>query len=292
MKRVMVLTALVLSSCLLVIGQTQNWSEVEKVFEKKGTVKGDAFKIAFPRTDVHVTVDSVTIESGLALTSWIGFKQMNDHSMMMGDLVLLEHEVDPVLKKLVASGIEVTALHNHLLGESPKVMYLHFGGSGDATQLAQKMKEVLSRTGTPIGPQPLQRAEQVVEIDWSTVETQLGHTGQHKGPLIQFSIPRAETITEHGAEIPALLGMATAINIQKAGEKAATTGDFVLLADEVNPVVKALTEHGIAVTAIHNHMLYDSPRLFMVHFWGYDQPENLARGLKAALDKTNSTLKK
>ena len=140
-----------------------------------------------------------------------------------------------------------------------------------------------------ISPPPSSSPE--TQIDWSKIESILSRTGQHKGNLLQLSVPRAETITENGMNVPPSMGMATAINFQMVGENAATTGDFVLLASEVNPVVKALTEHGIAVTAIHNHMLLESPRLFFLHFWGFDNAEKLARGLKAGLDKTNSARK-
>jgi hypothetical protein len=188
---------------------------------------------------------------------------------------------------LVAKGIEVTALHNHILNESPTVMYLHFSGSGAPAKLAKAMRSALSQTGTPMEGQPA-RSSEVSVIDWSKVEAIFNNTGQKKGSLIQFSFPRKETITEQGMDISPFMGMATGINIQAVGSKAATTGDFVLLADEVNPVVKAFISNNIAVTAIHSHMLHESPRLFFLHFWGYDAPENLARGLKAALDKTNS----
>ena len=208
----------------------------------------------------------------------------------MGDLVLIEEEVIPVMSKLIASGVEVTGLHNHLAGESPRVMYMHFYGQDEPTKLAETMKSALSLTGTPIASSPQAQSE-TTQIDWSKVESILGKAGKRKGNLLQFSIPRAETITENGMNIPPSMGVANAINFQMVGEKAATTGDFVLLASEVNPVVKALTEHNIAVTAIHNHMLTESPRLFFLHFWGVDEPKKLARGLKAALDKTNSAKK-
>lgn len=266
--------------------QGSDWTEIEKVFERKGTVQGDVFKIAFPRADLKVKVGEVLIEPALALTSWIAFKQMEKQAMIMGDLVLLDHEIAPVTAKLVASGIEITALHNHIVGESPHVMYLHFGGHGDSKTLAEKMKALLALTGTPMTLPPATAT--ATALDWSKVEAMLGYTSQRKGNVLQFGIPRAEKIMENGMEVPPFMGMATAINLQMTGKKTATTGDFVLLASEVNPVVKALTENGIAVTALHNHMLFESPRLFFLHFWGFDAPEKLAAGLKAALDKTNS----
>jgi len=184
--------------------------------------------------------------------------------MIMGDLVLLDREIAPVTARLVASGIEVTALHNHIVNESPSVMYMHFGGYGDAKALAEKMKAALALTGTPVTPPPATAT--ATELDWSKVEATLGWSGQRKGNVLQLGIPRVEKIIENGMEVPPFMGMATAINLQMVEEKAATTGDFVLLANEVNPVVKALTENGIAVTALHNHMLFESPRLFFLHF--------------------------
>lgn len=270
----------------LVFAEQQGWQEVETAFGRKGTVQEDMLKITLPRTDLAVKVGEVAVEPGLALTSWLGFKGTGKNAMMMGDLVLLEGEVAPVMSQLIAQGIEVTALHNHILNESPRVMYLHFSGNGDPAKLAETMRSSLSLTGTPMGEQQA-ATTQAAAIDWTKVETILAKTGQKKGNLFQVSFPRKETIKEHGMEVPSLLGMASPINIQAVGNRAATTGDFVLLADEVNPVVKALVSHNITVTAIHSHMLHESPRLFFLHFWGYDEPEKIASGLKAALDETN-----
>lgn len=279
-----------LSFFTIASAQTPNWQAVEKVFGRKGAVQGDVFKITFPRSDLRVKIGEVSIEPGLALTSWVAFKPMGSQTMMMGDLVLLEGEVIPVMSRLVASGVEVTGLHNHLAGESPKVMYMHYHGQGEPTKLAETMKAAITLTKTPLTPTQPQQSPSTV--DWKKVESVLGWTGQHKGNLLQISIPRAETITENGMDVPPSMGVATSINIQMVGDKAATTGDFVLLGSEVNPVIKALTEHGIAVTAIHNHMLTDSPRLFFLHFWAVDDTEQLVKGLKAALDKTNSAKQK
>ena len=248
------------------------------------------FKISFPRSDLKVNVGDVLVDPGLALTSWIALKNDADHTMMMGDLVLLDSEIPPVIAALVANGLEVSALHNHIAGESPSVKYLHFGGRGSAMALAQAMMAVLSVTKTPLAPP--QAPKNPTNYDWSTVDSILGRAGVRKGNVLQFGIPRTEMITEGGMEIPPFMGMATALNFQLVGERAATTGDFVLLAGEVNPVVRALTENGIAVTAIHSHMLFDSPRLFFLHFWGVDRPEKLARSLKTALDQTNSEKRK
>jgi len=287
MKRMILVAAMLVSFVSNVTAQTKDWQGVETALGRKGTVQEDMLKVTFPRSDLKVTVGEVPVEPGLALTSWIGFKGTEKNAVMMGDLVLLEKEVSPVMAQLAAKGIEVTALHNHLLNESPTVKYLHFSGNGDPRKLAEGMRTALSLTGTPMEVQQ-PAATRTTAVVWTKVEAIFGKTGQKKGNLLQLGFPRQEKIKEHGMEVPPYMGMATGINMQAVGDKAATTGDFVLLGDEVNPVVQALTSHNIAVTAIHSHMLYESPRLFFLHFWGYDEPEKLAGGLKAALDKTNS----
>jgi hypothetical protein len=242
------------------------------------------YKVTFPRSDLSVKVGEVPVEPGLALTSWIGFRKMGKQAMMMGDMVLLESEVAPVTAKLVAEGIKLTALHNHLIGASPAVFYLHFNGEGSPEKLANSMRSALAVTGTPMTP-PV--AETTPPADWAKVEAIFGKTGQKKGSLLQLGFPRKEKIKEKGMEVPPYLGMANSVNLQMVGNKAATTGDFVLIGSEVNLVVKELVDHGLTVTAIHSHMLFESPRLFFLHFWGYDEPEKLAMGLKATLGKIN-----
>ncbi len=294
MKKISLILACILSS-YMTFAQQNDWTAVEQVFGKKGSVQDGVFKITFPRFDLKVKIGDFPVEPGLALTSWIGFMKsgadmvsmnMDNNSVMMGDLVLLDKEVSPVITKLVLLNLEVTALHNHIVEESPNIKYVHFSGKGDAVKIAESIKSVISITGTPLIP-PLTQ-NNLVSPDWSKVEAVLGTKGKHNGILLQYGFPRQEKLTEGGMEMPPFMGMATGINFQMDGTRAGITGDFVLLAEEVNPVVKALTEHGIAVTAIHNHMLYDNPRLFMLHFWAVDDPERLAKGLKAALDKTNS----
>ncbi|SRR6266568_6716548 len=287
MKRAFLLFALVLWNITSVYAQPTGWDGVEKVLGRKGTVQGEMYKITFPRSDLSVKVGEVVVEPGLALTSWIGFKGMGQQAMMMGDLVLLENEVAPVTAKLVENGISLTAIHNHLIRSTPFVMYLHFSGEGNPEKLAGAMRSAIAVTNTPLDT-PTPSVSPAPAVDWTKVEAILGKTGSKKGNLLQVGFPRKEKIIEKGMEVPSYLGMATGINLQMVGSMAATTGDFVLLADEVNPVVKALVTHGITVTAIHSHMLYESPRFFFLHFWGYDQPEKLASGLKAALDMTNS----
>ncbi len=256
------------------------------VFGKKGTVTGNVYKITYPRSDVKVKVGDFSVAPGLALGSWVGIIKMGNDAMMMGDLVLLDSEVPKVISKLMEENLEITAIHNHLINETPAIKYIHYHGNGDPVKLAQEIKSVLEVTATPLAPPAAQTQTQ--NVDWSKVTAILGTTGKQNGMLLQYTFPRNEKTMESGMEMPAAMGMGTAINFQMNGNRAAITGDFVLLADEVNPVIKALTENGIMPTAIHSHMLHDEPRLFMMHFWAVDDPEKLAKGLKAALDKTNS----
>lgn len=287
MKQVLVILLLTFGSGIH--AQQDDWSAVEKVFDRKGTIQNGIIKITFPRTDLKVMVGGFNVEPGLALTSWAAFMRMGDKTTVMGDMVLLDKEVGPVVSRIVASGLQVTAIHNHLIGETPAVKYLHFSGSGKDSELAIALKSVLAETATPVSQ--AHPETQMNQADWSKVEAILGE-GKANGNVLQYGIPRKEKTTDSGMEVPPFMGTAIGINFQMSGDKAATAGDFVLLADEVNPVVKALTQNGITVTAIHNHMLYDEPRLFMLHFWAVDNPEKLARGIKAAIDKTNSVVLK
>jgi len=275
--------------CIAGFSQAQiDSTGLNNIFGKKGTVQGMVYRITYPRTDLKVTVLDFKVSPGLALTSWVGILFMGTESMMMGDLVMLDSEESAVVAKLVSSGLFITAIHNHLTNEQPAIKYIHFSGSGDPLKLAASIKSVLAITGTPLTAPG--SAQSTSPTDWSKVEAILGKSGKHNGMLLQYSFARKEKLSDAGMEMPAAMGMATGINLQVDGNIAATTGDFVLLADEVNPVIKALTENGIVVTAVHNHMLFDDPRLFMMHFWAVGDPEKIALGLKAALDKINSKM--
>ncbi|HEU5051879.1 MAG TPA: DUF1259 domain-containing protein [Hanamia sp.] len=260
-------------------------SNLNSVFGKKGMVSGNVYKVAFPRTDLNVKVRDFKVAPGFALGSWVGIIQTGNNAMMMGDLVLLDIEVPKVINKLVQEGLQITAIHNHLINEKPAIKYIHYHGEGNAVDLARKIKAVLEVTGTPLKA-PSQNAKPM-NVDWSKVTDVLGTNGKKSGEILQYSFPRNEKLTVGGMEMPPSMGMATGINFQMEGNRAAITGDFVLVADEVNPVVKALTQNGITPTAIHNHMLNDNPHLFMMHFWAVGDPGKLANGLKEALEKTN-----
>src|SRR5215510_10296228 len=266
-----------------------DWKAVEQALGRSGAMQpGDVYKFSMPRGDLHVTAKGVEIKPALALGSWAAFKKMGSQAMVMGDLVLAEDEVSPVILKLQQGGIEQTALHNHILNESPRVMYMHIGGHGDPVKLAEAISAALKLTKTPPPSAPGGVQSQDLGIDTKQIEQTLGHSGKVNGGVFQVSVPRAEKITEAGMEVPPSMGVATAINFQPTGAgRAAITGDFVMIASEVNPVIRALRENGIEVTALHNHMLNDEPRLFFMHFWAVNDVEKLARGLRAALDKVN-----
>jgi len=265
------------------------WQAVEQAIGRAGQVQTDgAYKLAFPRGDLKVSVADVELKPALALGGWVAFSKPGADSMVMGDLVLVEDEVAPVMSSLEANGIQVTALHNHVLHESPRVMYMHIGGHGDAVKLATAVKGALALTKVP-APKPPASATQDIGIDTAGIEQALGRSGKVNGGVFQVGVPRAESITEGGMKVPNSMGLSTALNFQPTGGgKAAITGDFVLIGTEVNPVIQALQSNGITVTALHSHMLDEQPRLFFMHFWANDDAVKLAKGLRAALDKTNS----
>jgi Domain of Unknown Function (DUF1259) len=266
-----------------------DWSKVDQAMGKPGTDQpGGVHKYGLPRSDLKITVDGVAIKPTLALGSWIGFLPMGDGAMFMGDLVLTETEIEPVMKRLIDDGIEITAIHNHLLRTSPAVFYMHVGGQGDPVKLAQTLHAGLALSQTPFASPAPAAAPPTIGLDTAALDSALQAKGTINGGVYQFNIPRAEAISEGGMTIPPSMGTAIAINFQPTGGgKAAITGDFVLLGKEVNPVLKAMRGNGIEVTALHSHMIDDSPHLFFMHFWANDDVTKLVQGLRAALDKTN-----
>jgi uncharacterized protein DUF1259 len=270
--------------------QAPDWKAVDTALGRTGQDQPDGtHKFAMPRSDLKVTVEGLQVKPGLALGSWTAFRMMGSDAEVMGDLVLTEDEVPAVMQKLIASGIEITALHNHLLQESPHIMYMHIHGRGPAAKLAAGVHDALSATKTPApSPAPAGAAPEL-GFDAKQVDAILGHAGKNNNGIYQVAVPRAEKITESNMPIPNSMGLATALNFQPTGGgKAAITGDFVLIGKEVNPVIKALRSGGVAVTAVHSHMLDEQPRLFFMHFWANDDALKLAKTLRAALDRTNS----
>ena len=266
-----------------------DWSPVDAAFGKKGTaMPGGVYRVTFPRTDLQVALDGTTLKPGFALGTHVEFLPMGGQAMLMGDLVLLEPEISPVMKTLEEGGVQITAVHNHLLREQPKVMYMHIGGSGDPGKLAATIKAALAQSKTPLAPPSAAAPPPAIDFDTAAVDAALGAKGNNNGGVYQFGIPRAEPIKEMGMELPPAMGVAHGINFQPlGGGKAAITGDFVLADKEVNPVLQTLRANGIEVTALHSHMLDDQPHMLFMHFWAQDDAVKLAKALGAALGKSS-----
>ncbi len=266
------------------------WAATEHALGRAGQLQPDgAMKFSFPRSDLTVSVGDVKLKPALALGGWLAFKQTAPgRAMAMGDLVLTEDEVGPVMAALAAGGVNVTALHNHLFGESPKLLYMHVDGEGDPAEIAATVHGALEHTKTPMAA-PAAAAPAPIDLDTAAVARALGRHGKVNGGVYQVGVPRAQPVREHGVEVPASMGLATSINFQPTGTgRAAITGDFVLTTSEVVPVERALREHGIQVTALHSHMLGEEPRLYFMHYWAEENAVKLAEGLRSALSHTQS----
>jgi len=271
--------------------QEIDWQKVDDAMGRKpAVVSGDVHRYGFPRSDLSVTLDGASIKPALALGGWVAFKGMSsgNQAMVMGDLVLLETEIKPVMTKLVEGGLDITAVHNHLLRANPATFYMHVGGHGDPAKMAVAIRTALSESKTPLAPPTPPAAAPAIGLDTVQLDQIIGGKGQANGGVYQFAVVRRDAVTENAMTLAPAgpLGLATGIGFQPTGNgKAAITGDFVLTADEVNPVIRALRDNGIEVTALHSHMLDEQPRLYFMHFWANDDAIKLAKGLRAALDK-------
>ncbi|HET7209006.1 MAG TPA: DUF1259 domain-containing protein [Terriglobales bacterium] len=283
--RCLVLGGVLLLVPLAVRSQGLDTSAIDQALGRSGQKAGEVYRVGFPRTDLHVTVHGVSVKAGLALGSWAAFSGTDENASVMGDLVLLDSEVNPVMEKLRSAGFEITAVHNHLLGETPHVMYMHYMGHGGAAQIAASLKAALAVSKTPLEKPAAPAPEPATPPEWvKAVNDTIGRQGAFKGGVLSFGLARSGEITESGMPLASPQGVAESINFQEAGAgKVATTGDFVLTADEVNPVISALEEHHISITALHSHLLTEQPRLFFMHFWAADNTASVAAGIKAAL---------
>src|SRR6201988_3974651 len=291
LKLWLVVSILAASFTTVAAAQEIDWKKVDDTFERKPVVSGDVHRYGFPRTDLTVTLDGVTINPALALGGWVAFKPMHGEAMVMGDLVLLETEVNPVMLKMIKGGLEITAVHNHLLRASPATFYMHVGGHGDPARMAAAIHDALAVSKTRLSMPAAAAPPPAVDLDTAQLDQIMGAKGQANGGVYQFNVPRRDPVSMDGMAMtpPAPLGAAIGINFQPTGGgKAAITGDFVLTNDEVNPVIRALRGNGIDVTAGHSHMLDEQARLFFLHFWAVDDAMKLAKGLRDALDKTAS----
>ena len=267
-----------------------DWGKIDSTLGRSAAVAGEIHRYGFPRTDLQVTLDGVTIRPAFALGGWIAFEPMRDMAMVMGDLVLLQSEVNPVMAKLLEGGLEVTAIHNHLLRSEPLTFYMHVGGHGAPAKMAETIRNALAVSKTPLALPAAAAAPPAIDLDTAQLDQIIGAKGAANGGVYQFNVPRRDPITEGGMMVgmPSM-GGATGINFQPTGDgKAAITGDFVLIGTEVNDVVRTLRSNGIDVTAIHSHMLTEQPRIIFMHFWANDDAIRLAKALRAALDKTAS----
>jgi hypothetical protein len=294
MRSKLSLLALIIACGFTTVANAQeiDWNKVDDAFGRKPAVSGDVHRYGFPRTDLTVTLDGVTIKPALALGGWVAFKPMHGEAMVMGDLVLLETEINPVMLKMIEGGLEITAVHNRLLRASPATFYMHVGGHGDPARMAVAIRDALAASKTPLATPAASAPPPALDLDTAQLDQIIGVKGQANGGVYQFAVPRRDPVTENGMQMSPVgpMGVAIAIGFQPTGGgKAAISGDFVLSGDEVNPVIRALRTNGIDVTAVHSHMLDEQPRLFFLHFWANDDALKLARGLRAALDNTAST---
>ncbi|HET9699098.1 MAG TPA: DUF1259 domain-containing protein [Terriglobales bacterium] len=282
----------VLALCGCALAQTADWSAVEKALGRSGKqMPGGVYRFGMPRSDLDVKLDGIKLEAPFALGSWVAFQGDANSAMLMGDLVLTEREIQPVLAKLSASGIQISAIHNHVIGELPHVMYVHVGAHGNPVELAKSVRDALALTGTPNASAGA-AGEPKLNFDRAAIEQAMGKTGTLAGDVLQFSFPRPEPIEEGGMKVSPAMGTGIAINFEAAGKgEIATTGDFVLQAEEVNKVIKALKSNGIEVTALHNHMLDENPRLFFLHFWGVGAPAKIAAAMRSGVDATAAAKK-
>jgi biotin operon repressor len=265
-----------------------DWAAVGHALGRSGKVMaGGVYRVGFPRSDLKVSLDGVALRTGFAFGGWVAFLPMGAQAMVMGDLVMTQDEVNPVMRKLEEGGIAITAVHNHLLRAEPMTLYMHIQGHGDPVKLATAIHAGLALSKTPFSLSG--GTSMPANLDMIGIDGIMGYKGYDSGGIYQFGIPRAKPVKEDGMTLPPPMGAAIGINFQSTGlNTAAITGDFVLISSEVNPVIDALQANGIEITALHSHMLDEQPRLFFMHFWANGDASKLATGLRAALDKVDA----
>ncbi|MEU6807909.1 DUF1259 domain-containing protein [Streptomyces sp. NPDC046831] len=266
---------------------TAGWKPLADALGRTGTLmKGTVYRVSLPRKDLKVTTRGVAVQPGLALGGYAAFAKYRDGTMLMGDLVVTEDELPRVTGALQAAGIEQTALHKHLLQQSPAIWWTHVHAMGDPVTLAKGLKSALAATAIPPSS-PSPATQPPIGLDTAGVDKALGRKGTADGGIYKFSIPRRDTITDGMHVLPPALGITTAANFQPlGGDRAAINGDFVMTASEVQKVIRALRKGGIDIVELHNHTLNDQPRLFYMHFWATCDGVTLAKALRPALDAT------
>src|SRR6266545_232322 len=261
------------------------WKPVVDAIGRAGQQQPDcSYTVGWPRPDLRVSIAGIPMKPILGLSSSATFSGPGEDAMVMGDLLLTDDEAHPVIAALVAGGVEITAVHNHMTREIPRLVYVHVAAHGAAPAVARTLKAALALTGMGGSAAAAPPSAAHAVLDTALLERTLGFAGRAAGGGFQFRIPRRETVNERGMRIPASMGLSSVMNFQATEDgRVAMTGDFVLLGSEVQPVIRALAGSGIEVTALHSHMLAEEPRLFFLHLWGHDRPERITQGLKAAV---------
>ena len=264
-------------------------AKIAAVTGMKGTVKNGEYKITVPQNDLHIVVDGFKIIPPMGLGTWIAFTPCGDSAMMMGDIILSENDLAPVQQEVIRQGLAITAIHNHFVRNRPNVMYMHIDGFGNVAKLAANAKALLDKVTEVRGADPkASKPDSVINtLNIAMLDSLIGHKGEMSKGVYKYTIGRPDVmLKEHGVSISTFMGFNTWAAWQGTPEKAAVAGDFTMLMDEVAPVIKALVENGIEVVAVHNHMVHEEPKIFFLHYWGVGSVEKLAKGLRAALDKT------
>jgi hypothetical protein len=262
---------------------------IERITGVKGKSNKGEYKITIPQNDLNVEVDGFRIIPPMGLGTWIAFTPAKSGAMIMGDIILTETDLKPVQQEVIRQGLTITAIHNHFVRNHPNILYMHIGGSGKTEEMAQKAKAVLDKVAESRGHNPAAAsvADVPYSIDSKKLDEILGYKGEMSKGVYKYTIGRPDVVLkEHGVTISTFFGFNTWAAFQGTPDHAAVAGDFTMLEDEVAPVIKALVENGIEVVAVHNHMVHEEPKIFFLHYWGVGNAEQLAKGLKAALDET------
>ena len=291
-----VIRSLTVLGFLLVFGLSTNaedidWKKVDTALGINGSLRpGEVHFYSLPRSDLTLTVDGIAIKPA-AFGGYVAFTPAHDGTMMMGDLVLTDTEVNPVMTRLLEGGVEISALHNHFLRASPTVWFMHIGGHGDPIKMASAIRDALTLSKTPFVPSTAPSGPSPgMDLDTAMIDTAMGARGQAIAGVYQVRVSRRDPITEAGVPVPAAMAWGNIVQFQPTGGgHAAVMGDFVVSGNEVNPLIQTLRANDIEVTAIHSHMLAEEPRIFYVHFWANNDAIRLAKGLRAALEKTAIT---
>ena len=265
------------------------YQQVLSALAKQGDFKDNVLKVNIPRNDVKVTVAGVPTPTPFGFGGWVAMaKGDGGHQVLMGDLVLLQDEVNPVMSALLDNGLEVTALHNHFFWDEPRMFYMHVHGHGTAAELATKLKPALALIGKPgaaAAPPPAPAAPPAT-LNTAKLAEIVGAQGEQTGAVYKFTLPRNDlTVVEMGAAINARMGLNTWAAFTGTNDKAAVAGDVAMLESELTPVLKALRKHGLEVVAIHHHMTNDRPMIIFLHYWGIGPADKLAMGFKAAVNE-------